>query len=280
MAGKIRSNSTQFKTIMKNVAQSGYDNELYLADDKDYQSLATCCLYNREIPWNEIAYSEGTHVDESHAGHNHEPNELTEIEEWEEEWDDFFDEEVQLTTATITGSVAATAMDKNAVGLQINISDRELLKAACCNLSESFETNATVDVSYSNAVTGTKQLKMLGLDQKYTLLTKEILPEIRGISAAYGLQFIPGRWIQSIQLVKGSGSVANGYESIAGHINTELYKSHDKPKTSLNIFADINTRFEANVVHNDNINEHWTQSFLLHGNATIDRQDHNDDNFM
>src|SRR5690606_13181670 len=98
-----------------------------------------------------------------------------------------------------------------------------------------FETNATVDVSYSNAVTGTKQLKMLGLDQKYTLLTKEILPEIRGISAAYGLQFIPGRWIQSIQLVKGSGSVANGYESIAGHINTELYKSHDKPKTSLNI---------------------------------------------
>ena len=277
---KYDPNQTNLKAIMRNVAQSGYDNELYLADDKDYQSLATCCLYNREIPWDEIAYSEGTHVDESHAGHNHDQNELTEVEEWEEEWDDFFDEEVQLTTATITGSVAATAMDKNAVGLQINISDRELLKAACCNLSESFETNATVDVSYSNAVSGTKEIKMLGLDQKYVLITKELLPEVRGINSAYGMNFIPGRWIESIQLVKGAGSVTNGYESIVGHINTELYKSVDKPKTSLNFYGDINTRWEGNFVHNDQLNDRWTQSVLLSGNAVTSRQDHNDDGFM
>lgn len=86
--------------------------------------------------------------------------------------------------------------------MTFNINPKELLKAACCNLSESFETNATVDVSFSNAVTGTKQLKMLGLDQKYTSLTKEQLPEIRGLASAYGLNFIPGRWIGGIQLTK------------------------------------------------------------------------------
>ena len=112
--------------------------------------------------------------------------------------------------------------------MTFNINPKELLKAACCNLSESFETNATVDVSFSNAVTGTKQLKMLGLDQKYTSLTKEQLPEIRGLASAYGLNFIPGRWIGGIQLTKGGSTVVNGYESITGQTNTELLKSENE----------------------------------------------------
>lgn len=260
-------------TIMKKIAEAGHDNELFTADNSVYEKLPGCCLYDRKVDWDNVENSAGTHVTESgsHTGYDNHNDHTHE---------DVSDNAVDLTGVTVVGNRASHAFDKNSVGLVENITDKELLKAACCNLSESFETNATVDVSYANAVTGTKQLKMLGLDQKYTLLTKEILPEIRGISTAYGLQFIPGRWIQSIQLVKGGGSVTNGYEAIAGHINTELYKSHDKHKTSLNIFADINTRFEANVVHNDNINEHWTQSFLLHGNATVNRMDSNDDNFM
>ena len=94
------------------------------------------------------------------------------------------------------------------------------------------------------------------------------------------MNFIPGRWIESIQLVKGAGSVTNGYESIVGHINTELYKSVDKSKTSLNFYGDINTRWEGNFVHNDQLNDRWTQSVLLSGNAVTSRQDHNDDGFM
>jgi outer membrane receptor for ferrienterochelin and colicins len=286
---------TNFNSIMKKIAEVGHDNELYLTDDSVYKSLPGCCLYDREIAWSEIHNSKGTHGhDEGHGeghshnehGHDHSdphhthdaPNQIggvTELEDLESD-----PNSIQLGTATIAGNKAASMFDKKAAGLTENISDKELLKAACCNLSESFETNATVDVSYANAVSGTKQLKMLGLDQKYVLMTKELLPEIRGISNAYGLNFIPGRWIQSIQLVKGGGSVVNGYESMVGHINTELYKSHDRPKTSLNFFADINTRFEGNFVHNDKINDHWTQSILLHGNATTNRQDHNDDGFM
>lgn len=267
------STQTSKEAIMKKIAEVGHDNELFTAEDSVYENLPGCCLYDREMDWDNIENSEGTHVEASemksghddHDGHNH-GNEG--------------DDTVGLSTVTITGSKPAHAFDKNAAGLVENISDKELLKAACCNLSESFETNATVDVSYSNAVSGTKQLKMLGLDQKYILMTKELLPEIRGISSAYGMNFIPGRWIQGIQLVKGGGSVTNGYEAIAGHINTELYKSHDKAKTSINFFGDTNTRFEGNFVHNDAVNDKWTQSILLHGNATVERQDHNDDGFM
>ncbi|MDD3458761.1 MAG: TonB-dependent receptor [Weeksellaceae bacterium] len=289
---------TSIDKILRRIAEAGYDNEKYSADDDVYRKLASCCNYNREGSWEEYISAAETHSDNHHEhttdiAHTDKVESIndeiadiidqsldaTQEEEWDWE-DDFENEIIDLGAANISNSVAASALDRKAAGLQINISDKELLKAACCNLAESFETNATVDVSYANAVSGTKQLKMLGLDQKYMLLTKELLPEIRGISNAYGLNFIPGRWIESIQLVKGAGSVTNGYESIAGHINTELYKSDKKKKTSLNFYGDINTRFEGNFVHNDKLNDKWTQSILLHGNATTSKQDHNDDGFM
>ena len=104
----------------------------------------------------------------------------------------------------------------------LNIGSREIAKAACCNLSESFETTPSVDVSYSDAVTGIKQIQLLGLSGNYTQITTENIPEIRGLAGAYGLTFIPGPWLESVQVTKGTGSVANGYESIAGQINLSL----------------------------------------------------------
>jgi outer membrane receptor for ferrienterochelin and colicin len=104
------------------------------------------------------------------------------------------------------------------------VTSKELLKAACCNLAESFETNPSIDVNFSDALTGTKQIKMLGLTSPYLLIAEENIPSVRGASQAYGLSFTPGTWIKSIQITKGAGSVVNGYESISGQINTELIK--------------------------------------------------------
>jgi copper chaperone CopZ len=102
------------------------------------------------------------------------------------------------------------------------MTERELFKAACCNLSESFETNPSVDVSYNDAVTGSKQIQLLGLSGNYTQLTVENLPGPRGIATPLGLNSIAGPWVESIQLNKGVGSVANGFESIAGQINIRI----------------------------------------------------------
>lgn len=212
---------TSAEAILKAIAKVGHDNELFTAEDKVYKNLPYCCLYYRELPFGEI--SERVHFDESETSTSN-------------------SRETSLETVSLIKTKAATALDKKSAGLVFNIGENELLKAACCNLAESFETNATVDVSYSNAVTGTKQLKMLGLDQKYTALTKELLPEIRGLATAYGLNFIPGRWIGGIQLTKGGSTVTSGYESITGQINTELRKFSGKNETSLNLFADQNAR--------------------------------------
>ena len=106
----------------------------------------------------------------------------------------------------------------------LNVSSEELLKAACCNLSESFETNPAIDVNFDNALTGVKQVQMMGLPSPYLLFTEENIPIIRGASQVYGLSFTPGTWIESLQITKGAGSVINGYESMTGQINAELKK--------------------------------------------------------
>lgn len=269
------SSKTSADKILKKIADVGHDNEKYKSSDNTYKNLPSCCLYDREIALGEknpnVHYEEGTtsehseHADQNTSNENHENHD---------------NHEKHIEGVVVTGGKAATSLSKKEAGLVFNIDKKELLKAACCNLSESFETNATVDVSFSNAVTGTKQLKMLGLDQKYTSLTKELLPEIRGLASAYGLSFIPGRWIESIQLTKGGSTVTNGYESITGQINTELLKNAKEPETSLNLFSDFNGRAEANITNVSKINEKWSQTFLLHGNGTFGNTDMNDDGFL
>ena len=256
---------TSADLILKRIADVGHDNEKFTASDDVYKELPDCCLYDRKLPL-------GVKSDLVH--HEETPKPKKDFTQFSDHVDKSI-EEVKLVKMQ-----EATALSKKNADLTFNISSKELLKAACCNLSESFETNATVDVSFSNAVTGTKQLKMLGLDQKYTSLTKELLPSIRGLASPYGMNLIPGRWIGGIQLTKGGSTVTNGYESITGQINTELLKLQDKPETSLNIFGDINSRFETNITSTNQLNDHWNQSVLLHGNATLAKMDTNNDGFL
>ena len=157
---------------------------------------------------------------------------------------------------------------------------RELLKAACCNLSESFETNPSVDVSYNDAVTGSKQIQLLGLSGNYTQLTVENLPGPRGIATALGLNAIAGPWIESIQLTKGVGSVANGYESIAGQINVELKKPENSEKLLANVYVNNNGKTDLNLNLSKILNTKWSTALLLHDDFLNNKNmDFNKDGF-
>jgi hypothetical protein len=159
------------------------------------------------------------------------------------------------------------------------ISSKDLLKAACCNLSESFETNPSVDVSYSDAVTGSKQIQLLGLAGIYTQLTVENLPGPRGIATPLGLNSIAGPWIESIQLSKGTGSVANGFESIAGQINVELKDPQTSEKLFLNGYLNGMGKTDLNANIAQHLNEKWSTIFLLHDDFLYNKVDENKDGF-
>ena len=160
------------------------------------------------------------------------------------------------------------------------ISSKELLKAACCNLSESFETNPSIDVNFSDAISGTKQIKMLGLTSPYILITTENVPSIRGAAQAYGLSFIPGTWVESIQVTKGAGSVTNGFESIAGQINAELVKPLTDKKFFVNAYGSINGLLELNTHFNTKLNEKWSTGLYIHGDKRGEKFDNNRDTFL
>ncbi len=160
------------------------------------------------------------------------------------------------------------------------LTSKELLKAACCNLAESFETNPSIDVNFSDALTGTKQIKMLGLTSPYLMITEENIPSVRGASQAYGLSFTPGTWVESIQITKGVGFVVNGFESISGQINTELIKPINDLPFFLNVYGASDSRLELNTHFNKKISDQWSSSLFLHGNTRVLKTDMNDDGFL
>eukprot|EP01090_Pellita_catalonica_P017254 TRINITY_DN5166_c0_g6_i2.p1 TRINITY_DN5166_c0_g6~~TRINITY_DN5166_c0_g6_i2.p1 ORF type:complete len:742 (-),score=121.88 TRINITY_DN5166_c0_g6_i2:1551-3776(-) len=162
----------------------------------------------------------------------------------------------------------------------VTINSDELLKAACCNLSESFETNPSIDVNFSDALTGTKQIQMLGLTSPYLLITQENIPSIRGAAQAFGLTFTPGTWVESIQITKGAGSVVNGFESISGQINTELVKPSTNHKFYINAYGALGGRLEFNTHFNQKVSEKWQTGLYVHGNYRGEKFDKNKDNFL
>ena len=188
--------------------------------------------------------------------------------------------QVKLDTVKIVNTKKGIRKSIKTIANTSIVSSKELLKAACCNLAESFETNPSIDVNFSDALTGTKQIKMLGLTSPYLMITEENIPSIRGASQAYGLSFTPGTWVESIQITKGAGSVVNGYESISGQINTELIKPMKDVPFFLNLYGASDSRFELNTHFNNKVSNHWATSLYLHGNERSVKNDMNHDGFL
>ena len=186
---------------------------------------------------------------------------------------------IELEEVTISGTSGLLNF-RTSIGQTQKITSHELSKAACCNLSESFTTNPSVDVSYSDATTGAKQIKLLGLSGSYVQMLTENYPNLRGLASTYGLNYIPGAWMEGILLSKGSSSVLNGYESITGQINVEYKKPHESEKLALNLFAADEGRFEGNLTSGININPYLSTGILAHAENNTFEIDHNGDGFL
>lgn len=160
------------------------------------------------------------------------------------------------------------------------ITGEELCKAACCNLGESFTTNASVDVAYADAVTGAKQIQLLGLTGKYVQMMTENMPNFRGISALYGLNYVPGPWMSAISVSKGAGSVINGYEAIAGQISVDYKKPVTSEKIFVNGYGSSEGMIEFNANAGIKLNDKWSTALLVHGDWLTMQHDANHDGFM
>lgn len=160
------------------------------------------------------------------------------------------------------------------------ISSAGLKKMACCNLAESFENSASVTVGYSDAVTGARQIRLLGLSGIYTQMLDENRPSMRGLAAPFGLSYVPGQWLESIQVSKGLSSVNNGAESITGQINMEYRKPTDEKPLFLNASVMNDTKTDFNVASSLQMGEKWSTVLLGHVSGNFRIFDHNHDGFM
>jgi len=188
--------------------------------------------------------------------------------------------EVELNEVVVSERKVATVSSRTSVLQTQKITYDEICRAACCNLAESFETNPSVDVSYSDASTGARQIKLLGLSGTYVQMLTENYPNFRGASSLYGLDYVPGAWMESIQVSKGTSSVKNGYEALAGQINVEFKKPQTADLFSANLFASDAGRYEANTDASWHVNDKLSTGLLIHYSNDKISHDDNGDGFL
>lgn len=188
--------------------------------------------------------------------------------------------EIELQEVVISERRAGTIASRTSVLQTQKITYDELCRAACCNLAESFETNPSVDVSYADAATGARQIKLLGLSGTYVQMLTENYPNFRGAASLYGLDYVPGTWMESIQVSKGTSSVKNGYEALAGQINVEFKKPPTADIFSANLFVSDAERYEGNADASWHINENLSTGLLVHYSKDNNEHDRNDDGFL
>jgi len=160
------------------------------------------------------------------------------------------------------------------------ISAAGLCKMACCNLAESFENSASVTVGYSDAVTGARQIRLLGLSGTYTQMLDENRPVMRGLASPFGLSYVPGQWLESIQIAKGASSVINGVESITGQINLEHRKPTDEKPFFVNASVMSDTKMDLNLASSLQMGPNWSTVILGHVSGNIKSFDHNHDGYL
>ncbi len=160
------------------------------------------------------------------------------------------------------------------------ISAAGLCKMACCNLAESFENSASVTVGFSDAVTGARQIRLLGLSGTYTQMLDETRPVMRGLSAPFGLSYVPGQWLESIQIAKGSSSVINGVECMTGQINMEHRKPTDEKPLFLNAAVMSDSKMDFNVASSLQMGYKWSTVILAHVSGNVEPHDMNGDLFL
>ncbi len=205
----------------------------------------------------------------SHAGHAHDhgaPGDTCSLAD-----------DHSIREVTVSGGLKTRRMAGAMNGVRIG--HGEMFRAACCNLGESFVTNPSVDVSYTDAATGAKQIKLLGLSGTYVQMLTENLPNFRGAAMPYALGYVPGTWMKGISVSKGSSSVKNGYESITGQINIDYLKPEDPEEVNINVFGDSKTRVEMNADANFHLSDRLFTNVMGHVENTFEEHDDNNDGF-
>lgn len=205
---------------------------------------------------------------------------VTHVDNFEKSLDITLKESNELNEVVITKSVAGRITSRTDLLKSERVTVKELSRAACCSLAESFETNPSVDVAYSDAVTGAKQIQLLGLSGNYVQMLTENYPNFKGPAKLYGLDYVPGPWMEGIQISKGAASVKNGYESISGQVNVDYKKPKTADPLSLNLFMSDAMRVEGNADAAIELNEKLSTGIFAHYSQEKKEHDSNKDTFL
>lgn len=161
------------------------------------------------------------------------------------------------------------------------IGESEFKKAACCRLSESFDNSGAVSVSETDAVTGAKEMEILGLRGIYSLMTFNNIPDFTGLAYPFSLDMIPGTWLNEVAISKGISNAVNGSNGFSGQVNIATKDAFNDEPLFVNMYGNTLGRYEANLHLNKLLNRPgFGIGAYLHGSKNLNSIDQNKDGFL
>lgn len=181
-------------------------------------------------------------------------------------------------TIVVEGQINSSFIENNLNKTEV-ITSAELKKDACCDLSGCFGKNASVDVTVTDILTNTKELKVLGLEGSYTQVLVDNMPIMSGLVTKFGVTSIPGTLISRINISKGSNSVIQGYESISGIMNVMLKDYSTSEKVMMNGYLNSALEPQFNLNASAKLKK-WNTLFAFQTVQESRKVDDNNDGFL
>ncbi len=181
-----------------------------------------------------------------------------------------------VVTATRTPKLYAETPVKTEV-----ITLKDIEKKAAANLAEALSQTTGVRVENNCQNCNFTQIRINGMEGKYTQILIDSSPVVSAMTGVYGLEQIPAEMLERVEIVKGGGSALYGGNAVAGVINI-LTKEPQKNRTTLKLHQEstsgkpfTNFGFHSSLVSKD-IN---TKAFLFGTYQKREPVDLNEDGF-
>lgn len=197
-----------------------------------------------------------------------------------------------LADVVVVASTRNNASIENSP-LKVEVLGQEEMKEEAAlkpgNIASILGDYSGIQIQQSSAISGNSNVRIQGLDGRYTQVLRDGMPLYEGFSGGFGILTIPPLDLRQIELIKGSASTLYGGGAIGGLVNiisrrpikhqeldvvlntttlresnVNLYTANRNDKVGYNIFAGANVQASQDV-NNDGMSDvPKTNSYMFH----------------
>jgi iron complex outermembrane receptor protein len=150
--------------------------------------------------------------------------------------------------------------------LETKVVDKKTTEASV-NIGQFFNETSGIALQQTSGLSGDFQLRIRGLEGKYTQLLKDGLPLFGGLSSSFSLLQMPQLDLQQVEIIKGSASALYSADALAGVINLVSKRPDQHPKATSFVSVSQLGGIQLSDYHTFKYSDEWSFSLASSLNA-------------